>query len=74
MKRETCHAETTLIAHLRYIFDINININSNMILRLSGHFSKFRLAFFALKSPLGIARQWSREKIAIFVPKASESY
>ena len=34
-------------------------------MRLSGHFSKFCLAFFVLKSPLGIARQWSREKIAI---------
>ena len=33
--------------------------------RLSGHFSIFGLVFFVLKSLLGIARQWSREKFAI---------
>jgi len=32
--------------------------------RLSGHFSIFGLVFFVLKSLLGIARQWSREKFA----------
>ena len=30
-----------------------------------GHFSIFGLVFFVLKSLLGIARQWSREKFAI---------
>ena len=38
--------------------------NSNMTPRLSGHFSVFSLIFFVLKSPLGIARQWSREQFA----------
>ena len=33
--------------------------------RLSGHFSLFGLIFFVLKSLLGIARQWSREKFAV---------
>ena len=33
--------------------------------RLSGHFSLFGLIFFVLKSLLGIAGQWSREKLAI---------
>ena len=33
---------------------------------LSGHFSTFGLVFFVLKSLLGIARQWIREKFAIF--------
>ena len=33
--------------------------------RFSGHFSIFGLAFFVLKSLLGIARQWSCEKFAI---------
>ena len=33
--------------------------------RLSGHFSIFGLVFFVLKSLLGIAKQWSREKFAI---------
>ena len=37
--------------------------------RLSGHFSIFSLVFFVLKSFLGIARQWSREKFAIFSHK-----
>ena len=32
--------------------------------RLSGRFSKFGLVFFVLKSPVGIARQWSHEKFA----------
>ena len=33
--------------------------------RLSGHFSIFGLVFFVLKSLLGIATQWSRDKFAI---------
>ena len=37
--------------------------------RLSGHFSIFGLVFFVLKSLLGIARQWSREKFAILTLK-----
>ena len=37
--------------------------------RLSGHISKLSLAFFMLKSFLGISRQWSREKFFNFVPK-----
>ena len=37
--------------------------------RLSGHFSIFGLVFFALKSVLEIARQWSREKFAILTLK-----
>ena len=37
--------------------------------RLSGHFSIFSLVFFVLKSFLGIARRWSREKFAIFSHK-----
>ena len=37
--------------------------------RLSGHFSMFGLVFFALKSLLEIARQWSREKFAILTLK-----
>ena len=40
-----------------------------MTLRFSGHFSAFDLVFVMLKSPLGIARQWSREKCAIFSVK-----
>ena len=40
-----------------------------MTLRLSGHFSTFDLVFFVLKSLLGIARQWSRKKFAIFSVK-----
>ena len=43
--------------------------NSNMNPRLSGHFSIFGWAFFVLKSLLGIARQWSREKFAILFLK-----
>ena len=37
--------------------------------RLSGHFSLFGLGLFVLKSLLGIARQWSREKFAIMTLK-----
>ena len=37
--------------------------------RLSGHFSIFGLVFFVLKALLGIARQWSREKFAIWALK-----
>ena len=37
--------------------------------RLSGHFSEFGLVFFVLKTLLGIARQWSCEKIAILTFK-----
>ena len=37
--------------------------------RLSGHFSEFGLVFFVLKTLLGIARQWSCEKIAILTLK-----
>ena len=43
--------------------------NSNMTLRLSGHFSIFGLVFFVLNSLLGIARQWSLEKFAILTLK-----
>ena len=35
--------------------------------RLPGYISVLGLAFFVLKSLMGIARQWSREKFAIFV-------
>ena len=38
--------------------------------KLSGRFSVFGLVFFVLKSLLGIAGQWSREKFAIYVLKA----
>ena len=38
------------------------------------HYSEdFGLVFIVLKSLLGIARQWSRERFCSFVPKASES-
>ena len=37
--------------------------------RLSGYFSIFSLVFFVLKSLLGIARQWSLQKIAILTLK-----
>ena len=41
-----------------------------MTLRLSAHIhSIFGLVFFALKSLLGIARQWSREKFEILTRK-----
>ena len=37
-----------------------------MTLRLPGHFSMFGLDFFVLYSLMGIARQWSRKKFAIY--------
>ena len=37
--------------------------------RLSGHFSIFGLVFFVLKSLLGIARQWTRERFAVLTLK-----
>ena len=37
-----------------------------MTLRLFGHFSVLGLVFFVLKSLVGIARQCSPEKFAIF--------
>ena len=37
------------------------------------HISIFGLVLFVPKSLLGIARQWRREKCAIFFHKASES-
>ena len=37
--------------------------------RLSAHFSIFGLVFFVLKSLLGIARQWSRERFAVLTLK-----
>ena len=40
-----------------------------MTLRLSGNFSIFGLVFFALKSLVEIAKQWSREKFAILTLK-----
>ena len=40
-----------------------------MTLRFSGNFSIFGLVFFALKSLLEIAKQWSRKKFAILTPK-----
>ena len=48
------------IAHVRYI-----KILTWQTPRLSGHFSIFGLVFFVLKSLLGIARHWSREKFAV---------
>ena len=41
--------------------------------RISGHFSIFGLVFFVLKSLLGIAKQWSREKFAILALKPVRS-
>ena len=41
--------------------------------RLSGYISMLGLVFYALKSLLGIATQWSREKFAIFVRNAATS-
>ena len=35
--------------------------------RVSGYISVLGLVLFVLKSLMGIARQWSREKFAIFV-------
>ena len=40
-----------------------------MTTMLSGHFSIFVLVFFVLKSLLGTASQWSREKFAILTLK-----
>ena len=40
-----------------------------MTSRLSGHFSIFGLVFLVLKSLLGIARQWSGEKLATLTLK-----
>ena len=37
--------------------------------RLSGRFSQFCLVFFVLKTLLGIARQWSKEKFATLTLK-----
>ena len=37
--------------------------------RLPGHFFIFGLVFVVFKSPLVIARQWSREKFAILTLK-----
>ena len=64
----TCCSGKTLICTKRvisYVRCIKILTTS----RLSGHFSVFGLVFFVLKSRLGIARQWSREKFAILSPK-----
>ena len=36
--------------------------------RLSGYISILGVVFYVLKSLLGIAREWSRENFAIFVP------
>ena len=43
--------------------------NSKMTPTLSGHFSTFGLVFFVHRSLLGIARQWSRKKLAILTLK-----
>ena len=40
-----------------------------MTSRLSSHFSIFGLVFLVLKSLLGIARQWSGEKLATLTLK-----
>ena len=45
----------------------SIKKNSNMNPRLSGYISILGLVLYVLKSLLGIARQWSREKFPIFV-------
>ena len=45
----------------------SIKKNSNMNPRLSGYISILGLVFFVLKSLLGITREWSREKFAIFI-------
>ena len=47
----------------------SIYLNSNIVLRLSGHISVFGLVSFVLKSLPGIARQWIREKFAGLCPK-----
>ena len=36
---------------------------------LSRRFSRFGLVFFVLRFLLGIARQWSRKKVAVFTLK-----
>ena len=41
--------------------------------RISGHFPIFGLVFFVLKSLLGTAKQWSREKFAILALKPVRS-
>ena len=43
----------------------SLYLNCNMTPRLSGYISIFGLVFFVTKSLLGIARQWTREKLAI---------
>ena len=40
-----------------------------MTLKLSAHFSLFGLAFFVLKSLLGMARRWNHEKFAVLTLK-----
>ena len=44
-----------------------IKNNFKMHPRLSGYISMLGLIFFVPKSLLGIVREWSREKFAIFV-------
>ena len=51
----------------------SIKKNSNVNPRLSGYISILGLVFYLLKSVLGIARQWSREKFAILVRNAATS-
>ena len=51
----------------------SIKKNSNVNPRLSGYISILGLVFYLLKSVLEIARQWSREKFAIFVRNAATS-
>ena len=51
----------------------SIKKNSNVNPRLSGYISILGLVFYLLKSVLGIARKWSREKFAIFVRNAATS-
>ena len=51
----------------------SIKKNSNVNPRLSGYISILGLVFYLLKSVLGIARKWSREKFAIFVRNATTS-
>ena len=51
----------------------SIKKTSNVNPRLSGYISILGLVFYLLKSVLGIARKWSREKFAIFVRNAATS-
>ena len=51
----------------------SIKKNSNVNPRLSGYISILGLVFYLLKSVLGIARKWIREKFAIFVRNAATS-